>query len=592
MHHRLTALLSSLSPVRPWFGQVNADTLRADAIAGLTNAAIVLPQGVAFAIIAGLPPEFGLYTAVVVALIAGIWGSSMIMVSGPTTAISAVIFASMSQFAAPGSEEYIALVFTLTLMVGVIQMIAGMFKLGGLISFISHSVLIGFTAAAALLIASSQIGGALGLEKGAGGGVFERLVHVVGQFGGVNATAVIISGATILTLIVLSKFSKKIPSYIVALAMGSGVAWLLNAPEHGVAMFSPLGSIVPTVGAPNMSLPLLAELLPVAATVAFVGLLEAISIGRSFALRRDEPYDSSQEMVGQGLSNAVGSFFQCYAGSGSFTRSGLNADAGAQTPVSTIFAAGFLVFLLLVLAPYLKYVPVPAMAGVILFVSYRLINFAEIRHVLTSNRSETAILAATFLTGIFTELDLAIVVGVITSLCVFLYDSAHPIVAIGAPTDINGRRVFKNAATYGLPECPQISVIRVDGPLFFASVENVEQQFRRAEAASPVPKTKLMGLKGLWKIDMSGAGLLLKEIRRARKAGADFHIFTTNAPSLRILKRLHVFDELGPDHLHNNKGEAIAASVAAADDRICKDCKLRVFLECAQKPGHRNENRQ
>ncbi|WP_281857071.1 SulP family inorganic anion transporter [Litoreibacter halocynthiae] len=584
MHHRLTALLSSLNPVRPWFRQVTKSTLKADAIAGVTNAAIVLPQGVAFAIIAGLPPEFGLFTAVFVALIAGIWGSSMIMVSGPTTAISAVIFASMSQFAAPGSETYIAMVLTLTFMVGAMQIIAGIFKMGGLISFISHSVLIGFTAAAALLIAASQIGGALGIEGGGGGGVFERLIRVGEHFGQINSTALIISGVTILSLVALSQVSKKVPSYIIALVIGSGVAYLLGASDKGVAMFAPLQSIVPTIGAPNLSFGLIAELLPAAATVAFVGLLEAISIGRSFALRRDEPYDSSQEMVGQGLSNAVGSFFQCYAGSGSFTRSGLNADAGAQTPVSTIFAAGFLVILLWVLAPYLEFVPVPAMAGVILFVSYRLINFGEIRHVLTSNKSETAILAATFLTGIFTELDLAIVVGVITSLCVFLYDSAHPIVAVGAPTDVNGRRVFKNAARYDLPECPQISVIRVDGPLFFASVENVEEQFRRLEGKSRIPKTKLMGLKGLWKIDLSGAGLLLKEIRRARKAGADFHIFTTNAPSLTILKRLHVFDELGASNLHNNKAEAIAAAVATADDDICKECKVRIFLECAQKP--------
>ena len=585
MHHRLTALFLALGPARPWFKQVDRSTVRADAVAGLSNAAVVLPQGVAFAIIAGLPPEFGLFTAVVVSLIAGIWGSSMIMVSGPTTAISAVVFGSMSQFAVPGSDDYIAMVLSLTLMVGAIQIVAGVFKLGGLISFISHSVLIGFTAAAAFLIAASQLNGALGLAKGAGGGVFERLYHAVENIGGANATAMLISAATILTLVLLSRVSKKMPAYIIALAVGTAVAWVLDAPAQGVAMFSPLRSIVPSFGAPEISFDLVTELLPVAATVAFVGLLEAISIGRSFALRRDEPYNSSQEMVGQGLSNAVGAFFQCYAGSGSFTRSGLNADAGAQTPLSTIFAAGFLVILLFVLAPYLEYVPVPAMAGVILFVSYRLINFHEIRHILTSNKRETAILAATFLTGIFTELDLAIVIGVITSLCVFLYDSAHPIVAVGSPTEINGRRVFKNAANYGLPECPQISVIRVDGPLFFASVENVEQQFRQVEERSPVPKTKLMGLKGLWKIDLSGAGLLLKEIRRARRAGADFHIFTTNAPALRIMRQLHVFDELGEDNMHNNKGEAIAAAVKAADDDICRGCELRIFMECASKPG-------
>jgi len=312
MQHQLTALLSSLNPVRPWFRKVSSETLKADAIAGITNAAIVLPQGVAFAVIAGLPPEFGLFTAVVVALIAGIWGSSMIMVSGPTTAISAVIFASMSQFATPGTQDYMAMVFTLTLMVGAIQIIAGVFKMGGLISFISHSVLIGFTAAAALLIAASQLGGALGIEKGEGGGVFERLIHVAGHFQQINTTALIISGVTIVSLIGLSQFSKKVPSYIIALALaiGSGVAYLLDGPENGVAMFSPLQSIIPAIGAPDMSFGLIAELLPVAATVAFVGLLEAISIGRSFALRRDEPYDSSQEMVGQGLSNAVGSFFQ------------------------------------------------------------------------------------------------------------------------------------------------------------------------------------------------------------------------------------------------------------------------------------------
>lgn len=170
----------------------------------------MLPQGVAFAIIAGLPPEFGLFTAVVVALIAGIWGSSMIMVSGPTTAISAVIFASMSQFAPPGSETYIAMVFTLTLMVRAIQIIDGVFKLGGLISFISHSVLIGFTAAA-FLIAASQLGGALGIAGAAGGSVFERLKHVGAHIGQINTTALTNSATTILCLIFLSKLSKKYP---------------------------------------------------------------------------------------------------------------------------------------------------------------------------------------------------------------------------------------------------------------------------------------------------------------------------------------------------------------------------------------------
>jgi len=576
--------LAMLSPIRPWLSSVDRTTVRQDLIAGLTNAAIVLPQGVAFAIIAGLPPEYGLYTAMVTAVIAAWWGASAIMVSGPTTAISAILFATLSNYAEPATASYVSLALTVTFLVGVLQLGAGLIRIGGLISFISHSVIVGFTAAAALLIAASQLPGALGVTTERGGGVIERFLRVLEAYEDTNIIAIAIAGLTLGSLVMSQKIDKRIPSYLLALAVGSLAAWALGAADSGISFFSPLPSVLPSLQMPDLAPKSLIELLPGAATIAFVGLLEAISIGRTFALRRHERYDANQEIVGQGLSNAIGSFFQAYAGSGSFTRSGLNAESGARTPMSAIFAAAILLCMLFLIAPFVVYIPVPAMSGIILYVAWRLINFQEIRHILTS-RSETAILAATFLTGSLTDLELAIVAGVIGSLTVFLYRSAHPYVAVGAPAISGGERVFRNAEHFDLRQCPEISMTRIEGNLFFASVEAIEARFRELDATQPSQKTRLLALKGVGKIDLSGADLLLNEIRNQRARGGDLHITALFPVLLRSLERLGVLKELGPQNLHDGKRHAIAAAVSRVDPEICRTCTARVFLECGDRPN-------
>ena len=579
------AILGRLSPVRPWFHNRTAASWKADALAGLTNATIVLPQAVAFAIIAGLPPEYGLFTAMIVTVVAALWGSSQVMVSGPTTAISAVLFASLSGLAVPGSETYIALALVLTFLVGVLQLAAGLAGLGGLIAFISHSVIVGFTAAAAVLIGVSQLGPALGLSGGTGG-VLHRLSGIGTDIGALNTDAVLIAALTLVSLIASARVSRRLPGYIIALFVGSVASIALGAEASGVMMFAPLDAVLPGFQAPDLQIGTIGTLLPAAAAVACVGLLEAISIGKSFAIRRGESYDSNQEMVGQGLSNLTGSFFQCYAGSGSFTRSGLNAESGATSPMSAIFAAGFLSVLLVLLAPFVRFVPVPAMAAIILYVAWKLINLAEIRHILTTSRSETFILAATFLTGILSELDFAILVGVVASLAVFLNKSAHPLVAVGAPTEVNGRRVFMNAETFSLPQCPQIRFVRIEGPLFFASIEHVEREFRRMEAKDGF-KTCILNLKGVGKIDLAGADFILSEARRARAHGNDLHLIAANPGVLKVLERLHCLDVLGAKNVHPHKSDAIRPAVAQASDRICNSCEIRCFKECSQKPDRR-----
>lgn len=523
---------------RPWFARVSGRTMRADLVAGLTNAAIVLPQGVAFAVVAGLPPEYGLYTAMITPIVAAIWGSSMVLFSGPTTAISAVMFAALADLAPPGTPEFIELALTLTIIVGLFQLMAGFFRLGGLVIFISHSVMVGFTAAAALLIAASQMAGALGIVVERGGNVIERLLGVIESAADANLTSIAIAAITLMSIPALQLLGKRVPSYLLTLAIGAAAGELLGAREAGVAMFSALPSIIPTLAPLPADARNVIMVVPAAASIALVGLLESVSIGRSLSIRRRERYDTDQEIVGQGLSNLVGGFFQAYAGAGSFTRSALNAEAGARTPLAAIFAAVFLLALLAVVSPLVDRIPVPAMAGIILFVAYRLISFGEIRHIIETSRSETLILLLTFVTGIALDLEAAIFVGLVVSLSVFLHRSAHPFLSVLAPALLNGSRRLRGALLNKLPQCPEIIILRIDGSCFFASVEHLEREFRRIEEHFPQQRIKILLLKGIGRIDLAGADFLAEEIRRARKSGGDLRIVAGHLELVRELRRL------------------------------------------------------
>lgn len=585
MPSKTRTIVHYLSPIRPWFPMVTMATLRRDAFAGVTNAALVLPQGVAFALIAGLPPQYGLFSAIIIALVAAYWGSSRIMVSGPTTASSALLFVTLASLAAPGSPAYIQLAITLTFISGIMQLAAGLAGLGALIAFVSHSVLVGFTAAAALLIAVSQLPGILGVAVAPGGAVPERIARLARAIFDTQLLSVLIAAITLATLLVLLRISRKLPAYLLALAAGSGAAWFLEAPARGIAMFAPLDSVIPSLTTPSFDPAIWGQLVPGAFAIAFVGLLSSISIGKSFAFRTGTPYDTNQEIVGQGLSNIAGSFTQCYAGSGSFTRSGVNLESGAETPMSAVFASLMLFVGLVALAPFIHYVPVPAMAAIIIYVAWRLIDRAEIARILRSEPSEVLILLATFLTGLVSNLDFAILVGVMVSLAAFLNASAHPLVLLGALARDGQKRVVRNAELEDLPECPQIRIMKINGPIFFASIEHLEREFARIEARAGQNQTIILILKAVGKIDLSGADFLIEEARKARARGRQIHVIVAAKPVLAAIRRFHVSEAIGVRNLHSHKSDAIAAAVCEADNSICATCELRIFHECAAKAG-------
>ncbi|MEK7811261.1 MAG: SulP family inorganic anion transporter, partial [Pseudomonadota bacterium] len=448
--------LYHLLPFMMWKHRVDRDSTRADLIAGLTGALIVLPQGVAFATIAGMPPEYGLYAAMLPAVIAALFGSSWHLVSGPTTAISIAVFAAMSPLADPGSPEFIRMVLTLTFLVGVFQLILGLARMGVLVNFISHTVVIGFTAGAALLIAASQMKNFFGIDIARGAPFHVVIEQSIAQFGDINLYVTFIGVVTLAVGILAKRLIPKLPYMIVAMVVGSVVAYVINL-EVGVetTMIKTVGALsahLPPFVIPDFSYSTLHQVMFPALVVTMLALTEAVSISRSIAVKSEQRIDGNQEFIGQGLSNLAGSFFSSYASCGSFNRSGVNYAAGARTPMATVYASLFLLLILFLVAPLASYLPTAAMAGILFLVAWGLIDFHHIVGIGKSSRSETVILWVTLI-GTLIDLEKGIFFGILLSLAIYLFRVSRPNIVQVVPAKEEGAYHFVGVEDH--PQCPQ-----------------------------------------------------------------------------------------------------------------------------------------
>ncbi len=575
----------NLLPFRKWFGMVNRQTLKDDSAAAFTNAAVVLPQGIAFAAIAGLPPQYGLYTAMVTPIIAALFGSSWHLISGPTTAISVVIFATLSSIHEPGSAAYIQAVLTITLMAGVFQLLMGVVHLGQLVSLVSHSVMVGFTAGAAILIALTQISGFLGQKLPRPEDIQAFMSALWEVLPDTDVYVFSIAIGTLVSTLVCKKIFPKWPNYLVGLLFGGLLAYAIDAREHGVQFVQAVSTSVPPFGVPELSLDSVRSLSSGAFAIALIGLLEAVSIARAISLKSKQPLDSNQEIIGQGLSNIGGSFFSAYLGSGSFTRSALNYESGAKTPMAAIFASLFLFIILMVIAPYIVYIPIPAMAGLIMLVAWRLINFKEIKHILTSSMSESVVLIVTFLAVLLVNLEFAIYAGVMISLSMFVRRTMRPGLPLNVPNAKVPGRPFMSPILWKLPECPQAIFARIQGSLYFGAVEYLEKEFRRLEKERPDQKHFGLMLDGAVGVDLAGAELLIEESKRREARGGRLYLAVRYPPIRHQLAQFHVPREVGREHIFRRKMELLPKLVANLDLDICATCTTRIFRECPKAPA-------
>ncbi|GAA6207162.1 SulP family inorganic anion transporter [Cognatishimia sp. WU-CL00825] len=580
------ARMRRMMPFLNWTPMVNRETFRADVFAGITNAAIVLPQGIAFAAIAGLPPQYGLYTAMITPVIAALFGSSWHLVSGPTTAISVVIFATLSEQFVPGSPEFIAAVFSITLLAGFFQLCLGLVNLGQLVSLVSHSVMVGFTAGAAILIFLSQLPGFIGKSLPRPDELFELGKELWHALPHLNPYVLAVSITTLVVAVVVKKLRPVWPNYLIALVAGSLLAYALDAANHGVIFVQAIESGIPPIAVPDMSFDIVRSLSQGAFALALIGLLEAVSIARAMSLQSHQSLDSNQEIIGQGLSNIGGSFFSAYMGSGSFTRSSLNLEAGAKTPLAAILAAGFLLVILLLISPLIVYIPIPAMAGLIMLVAWKLIDMKEIKHILSTSPSETSIFLITFVVVLLVDLEFAIYTGVIVSLALFLRQTMKPGLPVNVPNGKLEGRPFMSPIHWKLPECPQAMFIRVQGPMYFGAVEYLEKEFRRLERERPEQKHLALLVDGSVGIDLAGAEWLVEESRNRDELGGKLFVVGRYPPLRRQMDQFHVTKLIGKDHIFRRKREMLETLVPSLDPDICANCKLRVFLECVSQPNN------
>jgi SulP family sulfate permease len=579
---RVSERFTRMFPFVQWWPRVNRVTLRADAVAGSIGAVVVLPQGVAFATIAGLPPEYGLYAAIVPAIVAALFGSSWHLVSGPTTAISIVIYSTMSTLAEPGTPAYIELVLMATFLTGVFQLAMGLGRMGVLVNFISHTVVVGFTAGAGLLIASSQIQHFFGIPMERGMSFAETVYAFATQVWASNWYVAAVGAITLLVGILVKIHYKKFPYMIAAMVAGSLVALglgLLPGFEAGqIPTVSALPAALPQFSTPPFSLEALRKTASIAVAVTMLGLTEAVSIGRAIALRSEQRIDGNQEFIGQGLSNIFGSFFSAYASSGSFNRSGLNYEAGAKTPVASIIAALLLMVILLVVAPLARFLPIPAMAGILFLIAWGLIDWRAIRTIIRTSRSETAVLAITLVATLTAQLEFAIYIGVLLSLMLYLNRTSRPRILDVKPDP--GEHSYLLTTRSGLPDCLQLKILRVNGSIFFGAVDHVQGVMQRVDADNPRQKHLLIDMTGVNFIDIAGAEALAMEAKRRRRLGGGLYLYHVNDDVMGLLNRGGYIADIGQENIFPEKSRAVGFIYPLLDTEICRNCERQIFREC------------
>jgi sulfate permease, SulP family len=459
---------------------------RRDLIAGLTVAAIALPQGMAYALIAGVDPKFGLYSVIVVTAIASIFGSSSHLINGPTSAISLLVFSALAFLDPENRTDLYEALFLLGVLVGAIQILIAVFKLGDLTRYVSESVIIGFMAGASLLLAIGQIGNALGLyDKGTGDmQVLERLWLTLFHGDHVNYKALFISATAVVLAVVLRKIVAryKLPliDMLLVLVITGLIAyfagWSTLGPSGGpaVPLTGKIPGSLPTLHIPEIKTAWLGNLSKGALAIAFIGLIEALSIAKAIANETRQKLDYNRQILAEGLANLTGGFFQCLPGSGSLSRSAINYQAGAATRFSGVITAAVVAVAMLLFAPLLAYIPKPALAGLLLVTAARLVDFKRLFYALRATRYDAGLVLVTAIAAILIDLDTAVLLGVGLSILLFVPRASK---LKGAELIVTPERVVRERLPADAAVDPEPLIYDLEGELFFGAAPELDRYF-------------------------------------------------------------------------------------------------------------------
>ncbi len=570
-----------LHPI-PFIRSYRRKDFKSDLIAGLTVGIVALPQTIAFAMIAELPPQYGLYAAITTGIVGALWGSSYHLNTGPTNTTSLLVLATLLPIAEAGTEKYLLAAGLMAVMVGILQITLGVVRLGVLVNFVSDSVIIGFTTGAGVLIIVNQLRHLLRLDFPSHPSLITTLHHLAAHISETHWISLILGSSICIIILVIKRFAPRLPGALIGMIIATALVAGLNLDQAGLRVVGGLPrSLPPLVKLPLLDINLISQLSTGALAVAAIGLVEAVAISRAIATQSNQQLDSNQEFIGRGLANVVAGFFSGYVVSGSFTRSAINYEAGAKTSVSSIISSVFILVAMLLIAPLAALLPRTALAGVLLVAAYGMIDRAEIVRIWRGARGDAVIMIITFVSTLLLPLHFAVLTGILISFAFYIVQTSVPRIVPVLPSDDFSHFTPESKA---LP-CTQLAILEILGDLYFGASSHVEETIRNHLEAHPTQRFLLLRLFSVNHIDISGVHALETVVRNLRQRGGDVFMVRTQDPVLDIFESTGFYDYLGEDHFLAY-GDAIShLFYRVLDPTICiYECDTRAFQECLNLP--------
>jgi len=541
--------LRLLFPFLFWARDIGRDTLKADLMAGITVALIAIPQSLAYAQLAGVPAYFGLYATLLPCVIGILFGSSRQLSTGPVAMTSLLTAASIIPFAPWGSEQFYATVVLMALLSGVTQIALGLARMGVLLNFLSHPVLMGFINAAAIIIGLSQFAPLIGMSLRNSKHLLSDIAHVLASMDEMHAVSLLFGLVSLGVMVAIRRYAPRLPGVLIAVALATFVSSLIGFEAMGGRVVGKVPEGLPSLGVPALDWKLIPSLIPMAFVIALVSFVEAMSSSKIIAIKTRTPWDENQELIGQGLAKVAAAFSGTMPVSGSFSRSALNLAAGAKTGISSIVTAGAVLLALLFFTPLLYHLPRPTLAAVIILAVFNLLDFKVFPSAWRASRQDGIAAGTTFMVTLMLapNIQYGILTGIILSLAMFLFRTMTPrIVLLGQ--DENGH--LQNAEKYNLPRFhPKVTAMRFDGQLYFANVSYFEQSVVDLVSKDPGLRYLLVDSRGINGLDSSGVEMLRGLVDRLRSNGIELAFCNIKGPVIEVMRKTGLLDKIGGERI-------------------------------------------
>ena len=549
------------SRISKWAPSYNSELARSDLGAGLTVGAMLVPQAMAYALLAGLPHEVGLYAATVPVVVYAALGSSRQLAVGPVAIVSLLTASALGDIAAEGSAGYLAAAALLAIMVGGIHIALGTFRLGFLVNFLSHSVLVGFTAAAAIIIGFSQAKHVLGISTERHDHFYQTVTEVAGELGALHGLTVGLGAAALSVLVLMKRYAPRWPAALVVVALSIAAVELFGLADRGVRVVGDIPDTLPAFGLPDFDGSIAGQLVGTAVVITLVGFMESIAVAKVYARRHGYELNPNRELVGLGLANVSSGLFGGYPVTGGFSRTAVNDSAGARTRVASLITAAVVFATILFLTPLFASLPNAALGAIIIMAVAGLIDVAEVRHVAHVKKSDLISLGTAFGATLVLGIERGILVAVVASMLVVFARMSVPHTAVVGR--LPGTASYRNLKRY--PEAETITgvtVLRIDAAISFVNALHIKRLLlKTADKLTDAPRALVVDASGVNDLDATGAAMLHEVLAQLDDRQVALHLADVKGPVRDVLRQAGLAAALD-GRMHTSTDDAIRALVA------------------------------